>query len=63
MVWPTHVFLQAAAGGLAAVIAHMIRQSWTVQPPINVAGPDAASIARSHPSLRLMLSIEPPIAL
>ncbi len=40
--WPTHVFLQAGVGGLAAAIANMIRTSWREQPVIIVVEPDAA---------------------
>ncbi len=40
--WPTHVFLQAGVGGLAAAIAHMIRKNWSVQPEIIIVEPDAA---------------------
>jgi len=40
--WPTHVFLQAGVGGLAAAIASHIRQLWETQPQIIVVEPDAA---------------------
>lgn len=40
--WPTHVFLQAGVGGLAAATAAHIRAFWPVQPKIIVAEPDAA---------------------
>ena len=40
--WPTHVFLQAGVGGLAAAIAHMIRENWTEQPEITIVEPTAA---------------------
>ncbi len=40
--WPTHVFLQAGVGGLAAAMAHMIRISWRVQPTMFIVEPDAA---------------------
>ncbi len=40
--WPTHVFLQAGVGGLAASIAYMIRHNWTVQPHIVIVEPEAA---------------------
>lgn len=40
--WPTHVYLQAGVGGLAAAMAHMIRTNWRVQPRIVVVEPDAA---------------------
>ena len=40
--WPSHVFLQAGVGGLAAAIAHMIRLNWTAQPEIIIVEPEAA---------------------
>ena len=40
--WPTHVFLQAGVGGLAAATAYMIRLNWTDQPEIIIVEPDAA---------------------
>lgn len=40
--WPTHVFLQAGVGGLAASFAAHVRDHWPVQPVIIVVEPDAA---------------------
>jgi diaminopropionate ammonia-lyase len=40
--WPTHVFLQAGVGGLAAAISAHIRDHWPVQPEITIVEPDAA---------------------
>lgn len=40
--WPTHVFLQAGVGGLAAAVAAHIRDFWPEQPQITVVEPDAA---------------------
>jgi len=40
--WPTHVFLQAGVGGLAAATAAHIRDLWAKQPVIIVVEPDAA---------------------
>lgn len=40
--WPTHVFLQAGVGGLAASLAAHIREVWSEQPHIVVVEPDAA---------------------
>jgi diaminopropionate ammonia-lyase len=40
--WPTHVFLQAGVGGLAAAISAHIRDHWASQPRIIVVEPDAA---------------------
>lgn len=40
--WPTHVFLQAGVGGLAASFAAHVREHWPEQPFIVVVEPDAA---------------------
>lgn len=40
--WPTHVFLQAGVGGLAAAVTHQIRSAWGDQPRIVVVEPDQA---------------------
>lgn len=40
--WPTHVYLQAGVGGLAAAMAHMIRLNWAEQPELIIAEPEAA---------------------
>jgi diaminopropionate ammonia-lyase len=40
--WPTHVFLQAGVGGLAAAVAGHIREYWDEQPTIFVVEPDEA---------------------
>ncbi len=40
--WPTHVYLQAGVGGLAAAVAAHIRDHWSVQPEIVVVEPEAA---------------------
>lgn len=48
-IWPTHVFLQAGVGGLAAAMAHMIRFNWSRQPEIVVVEPGAAAcLQASH---------------
>ena len=47
--WPTHVYLQAGVGGLAAAMAHMIRLNWTYQPELIVVEPEAAAcLQASH---------------
>lgn len=52
--WPTHVFLQAGVGGLAAATAHMIRHNWTVQPEIIIVEPEyAPCLKESHEAGRL----------
>ncbi|MGJ8544648.1 MAG: pyridoxal-phosphate dependent enzyme [Sulfitobacter sp.] len=45
--WPSHVYLQAGVGGLAAAMAHMIRLNWAVQPELIVAEPEAAACLRA----------------
>jgi len=40
--WPSHVFLQAGVGGLAAAVAAHIRETWPRQPVILVVEPEAA---------------------
>ncbi|MGD1879192.1 MAG: diaminopropionate ammonia-lyase [Kiloniellaceae bacterium] len=40
--WPSHVFLQAGVGGLAAAVAAHIRTLWKQQPAIVVVEPEAA---------------------
>lgn len=47
--WPTHVFLQAGVGGLAAAITWMIRHNWRKQPEIIIVEPSsAACLKESH---------------
>ncbi|KIC28126.1 diaminopropionate ammonia-lyase [Leisingera sp. ANG-M6] len=47
--WPTHVYLQAGVGGLAAAMAYMIRHNWAQQPELIVVEPDAAAcLQTSH---------------
>ena len=47
--WPSHVFLQAGVGGLAAAMAHAIRETWAEQPGLIVVEPEAAAcLQRSH---------------
>lgn len=47
--WPTHVYLQAGVGGLAAAMAHMIRLNWAEQPALIIVEPEAAAcLQASH---------------
>lgn len=47
--WPSHVFIQAGVGGLAASMAISIRERWARQPDIIVVEPDAAAcLQASH---------------
>ena len=41
--WPSHIFLQAGVGGLAAAFAAHVRQHWPYQPEIIVVEPDRAA--------------------
>lgn len=45
--WPTHVYLQAGVGGLAAAMAHMIRLNWREQPELIVVEPEAAACLKA----------------
>ncbi|KGJ96957.1 diaminopropionate ammonia-lyase [Colwellia psychrerythraea] len=40
--WPTHVFIQAGVGGLAASMAYMIREYWKQQPEIIIVESELA---------------------
>lgn len=40
--WPTHVYLQAGVGGLAAAMAAHVRRFWPEQPELIVVEPEAA---------------------
>lgn len=58
--WPTHVFLQAGVGGLAAALAWMIRHNWSVQPEIIIVEPDFAACLRdSHLAGKVVKAIGP----
>lgn len=41
--WPTHIYLQAGVGGLAAAITWMIRHNWKEQPEIIIVEPESAT--------------------
>ena len=61
-LWPTHVFLQAGVGGLAAAITSHIRSLWPRQPTITVVEPDAAAcLMESHQS-GTITEVEGPIS-
>ena len=57
-LWPTHVFLQAGVGGLAAAMAAHIRDHWPVQPQILVVEPDRAPCLQA--SIRAGRLVESP---
>lgn len=60
--WPTHVFLQAGVGGLAASMAIEIRKNWKQQPRIIVVEPDAAPCLFESHKLGRATSVSGPIS-
>ncbi|SDC42098.1 pyridoxal-phosphate dependent enzyme [Ruegeria marina] len=58
--WPSHVYLQAGVGGLAAAIAGMIRRDWTVQPEIVVVEPDAAPCLKASVAAGRVVTVTGP---
>ncbi|KIC46819.1 diaminopropionate ammonia-lyase [Ruegeria sp. ANG-S4] len=58
--WPSHVYLQAGVGGLAAAIAHMIRSTWAEQPKIIVVEPVAAPCLRESAIAGRIVTVEGP---
>ncbi|WP_254436870.1 pyridoxal-phosphate dependent enzyme [Ruegeria arenilitoris] len=58
--WPSHVYLQAGVGGLAAAVAYMIRSSWAVQPRILVVEPDAAPCLRESARAGQLVTVSGP---
>ena len=60
--WPSHIFLQAGVGGIAASMAFMIRKNWLVQPQIIVVEPDyAPSLERSVDAGKI-ITVEGPVS-
>ncbi|RBW53754.1 pyridoxal-phosphate dependent enzyme [Ruegeria sp. A3M17] len=60
--WPSHVYLQAGVGGLAAGIAYMIRSTWAVQPKIIVVEPDAAPCLAESTRAGQIVTVEGPVS-
>lgn len=60
--WPTHVFLQAGVGGLAASMAFEIRKNWEKQPRIIVVEPNAAPCLFESHKLGRATSVSGPIS-
>lgn len=58
--WPSHVFLQAGVGGLAAATAYHIRQHWPRQPQIIVVEPEAAPCLFESNRLGELTTVEGP---
>jgi diaminopropionate ammonia-lyase len=61
--WPSHVYLQAGVGGMAAAVAYMIRQNWAVQPQIIVVEPEAAPCLRDSKAAGEMVTVEGPVSI
>ena len=60
--WPSHVYLQAGVGGLAAAIAFMIRLNWARQPRIVIVEPDAAPCLKDSVRAGAFLTVEGPVS-
>jgi diaminopropionate ammonia-lyase len=60
--WPTHVFLQAGVGGLAASIVHMIRKYWRSKPQIIIVEPKAAPCLESSAKAGRPIEVSGPIS-
>ncbi|MBW4708112.1 pyridoxal-phosphate dependent enzyme [Roseobacter sp. YSTF-M11] len=60
--WPSHVYLQAGVGGLAAAVAYMIRQTWAQQPEIVVVEPDAAPCLRDSVAASRLVTVAGPVS-
>jgi len=60
--WPTHVFLHAGVGGLAAAVAFHIRRHWAVQPKIIVVEPDAAPCLFESNRRGALTSVKGPVS-
>lgn len=61
--WPSHVYLQAGVGGMAAAVAYMIRENWAVQPQIIVVEPEAAPCLRDSKAAGEMVTVEGPVSI
>jgi diaminopropionate ammonia-lyase len=60
--WPSHVYLQAGVGGMAAAVAAMIRANWAVQSEIIVVEPEAAPCLRDSAETGKMTTVEGPVS-
>lgn len=58
--WPSHVFLQAGVGGLAAAMAVMIRKNWAVQPQLIIVEPTAAPCLQASHKAGRPIRVEGP---
>jgi diaminopropionate ammonia-lyase len=62
VAWPSHVYLQAGVGGMAAAVAAMIRTNWAVQPRIVVVEPEAAPCLRDSAGAGEMVTVDGPVS-
>lgn len=60
--WPSHVFLQAGVGGLAAAMTYMIRKNWPVQPRIIVVEPESAPCLKDGVKAGHVVTVDGPIS-
>ncbi len=60
--WPSHVFVQAGVGGLAAAVAAHIRSFWAKQPEIVVVEPAAAPCLLKSVEAGRLVRVEGPVS-
>lgn len=60
--WPSHVYLQAGVGGLAAAVAFMIRKNWAIQPQIVIAEPEAAPCLKESAKAGQLVTVDGPVS-
>jgi len=56
--WPTHVFIQAGVGGLAASMAYMIREYWQQQPEIIIVESELAPCLQTSHQNGILTSVQ-----
>ena len=61
-VWPTHVFLQAGVGGMAAAITDHIRSVWSNQPKIIIVEPEAAACLMESHRREKIIAVKGPVS-
>lgn len=60
--WPSHVYLQAGVGGLAAALAVSIRKDWPVQPKLIIVEPLAAQCLATSAKAEECTTVEGPVS-
>ena len=60
--WPTHVYLQAGVGGLAAAVTWMIRHNWSEQPDIIIVEPKVATCLYDSHCAGKLVTVEGPVS-